>query len=190
MAGNERLVERILADARDQAAAIVNSAERKAAERTAAAEAWAKEQTDLGRVSAEQEGEELIRRRKTVAALEVKKLCLKHKRICIDKAFSRALEKLCALPEADCRKWIEQTLQAQADEGDVVILAEGCPVSDDYVKGLPVYAERRLKGVRRSNDFSGGMVLSGSRFDKSLTYESLLAESRQALETEVSGLLF
>ena len=51
MAGNERLVERILADARDQAAAIVNSAERKAAERTAAAEAWAKEQTDLGRVS-------------------------------------------------------------------------------------------------------------------------------------------
>ena len=80
MAGNERLVERILADARDQAAAIVNSAERKAAERTAAAEAWAKEQTDLGRVSAEQEGKELIRRRKTVAALEVKKLCLKHKR--------------------------------------------------------------------------------------------------------------
>ncbi len=190
MSGNERLVERILADARDQAAAIVKSAEQRAAERIAAAEAQARDMMEKGRISAEREGEELIRRRRTVAALEVKKLCLKYKCAGIDAAFARALEKLCALPEETTRNWIGDMLVRYAEEGDRVILSVRCPVADEYVKDLRVYADRKLAGVCRSGDFQGGMILSGSRYDKCLTYEALLEESRKELETEVSDMLY
>ncbi|MDY5677853.1 MAG: hypothetical protein SPK59_03665, partial [Eubacteriales bacterium] len=52
------------------------------------------------------------------------------------------------------------------------------------IKRLAVFGEKHLT-LGDDGDFSGGLVLSGKKYDKSLTFKSLLQETRSVLQSEV-----
>ena len=123
-------------------------------------------------------------RRATVAEIDAKKEVLAARVRCIDMAFSRAEEKLCDIDTATYLAFIEAMLVKYADDGDVVVVAKNAKVDREDIKRLAVFGEKHLT-LGEDGDFSGGLVLSGKKYDKSLTFKSLLQETRSVLQSEV-----
>ena len=175
------LINRILSDAESSAAAIVEKARQSADESVRQAQEKAL-QTLF--VELEQERRRTLERRATVAEIDAKKEVLAARVRCIDMAFSRAEEKLCDIDTATYLAFIEAMLVKYADDGDVVVVAKNAKVDREDIKRLAVFGEKHLT-LGEDGDFSGGLVLSGKKYDKSLTFKSLLQETRSVLQSEV-----
>lgn len=187
MADVEVIVKRIEADAQAQAEAIVSQATERANAAVAAAELAAREELAATEDALKVESAQLLSRKKTVAGLEVRKIRLGAYTEAIERAYRAALEQLCALSEADTLALLARLLEAHAEEGDVVVTAQGAP--REKIEALPVFAHKNLSLALEHGDFRGGVFLVGKTYDKSLTYESLLADGRTQTESKVLELL-
>lgn len=178
------LINRILSDAESSAAAIVEKARQSADESVRQAQEKALQTQQKLFVELEQERRRTLERRATVAEIDAKKEVLAARVRCIDMAFSRAEEKLCDIDTATYLAFIEAMLDKYADDGDVVVVARNAKVDREDIKRLAVFGEKHLT-LGEDGDFSGGLVLSGKKYDKSLTFKSLLQETRSVLQSEV-----
>ena len=179
------LINRILSDAESSAAAIVEKARQSADESVRQAQEKALQTQQKLFVELEQERRRTLERRATVAEIDAKKEEVLAARVrCIDMAFSRAEEKLCDIDTATYLAFIEAMLVKYADDGDVVVVAKNAKVDREDIKRLAVFGEKHLT-LGEDGDFSGGLVLSGKKYDKSLTFKSLLQETRSVLQSEV-----
>lgn len=185
----EKIISRILSDAEKQAAEITADAERRADGISQAAEDAARAKYRENEARLLELGASVSSRRRTVAALEIKKIRLAARREVLAEAFRRAGEKLAALPQKDYLALVSGLLSACAEEGDRVVLAAACPLSDADVSALPVFGEKNLTLAARRGDFAGGVFLEGARYDKSATFETLL-EQQRTMEPELDNFLF
>ena len=192
MDGQQKIIDKILSDATHDAGEMLSEALKKAEALVAAKQAEADAEYDLSVEEARKAGEEVVRRRLTVADLEVKKLLLSAKKQAVDEAFEESLKKLLALPKEEYAALVESMIASAADDGDVVVISE----NDKNVLTKAVFDKisakigKKLTLSDTFGNFKGGVMLLGKGVDKNLTFESELALLRDEVEPEVAKIMF
>lgn len=192
MDGQQKIIDKILSDATHDAGEMLSEAIKKAEALVAAKQAEVDAEYALAVEEARKAGEEVVRRRLTVADLEVRKLLLSAKKEAVDKAFEKGLEKLLSLPKSDYCALVERMVAASADDGDVVVVSE----NDKNVLTKAFFAEiskkigKKLTLSDTFGNFRGGVMLLGKGVDKNLTFESELGLLRDEVEPEVAKIMF
>lgn len=192
MDGQQKIIDKILSDATHDAGEMLSEALKKAEALVAAKQAEADAEYDLSVEEARKAGEEVVRRRLTVADLEVKKLLLSAKKQAVDEAFEESLKKLLALPKEEYTALVESMIASAADDGDVVVISE----NDKNVLTKAVFDKisakigKKLTLSDTFGNFKGGVMLLGKGVDKNLTFESELALLRDEVEPEVAKIMF
>lgn len=136
------------------------------------------------------ERDEIIKRKTTVASLEVKKLVLQAKKQIVDKAFDEAA-KLIKSDEKAYKNLIERMLSF-VEDGDEIMLSEFDEklVSDEFVEKAVKKLGKKATISEKRGSFKGGIKLVGKNTDKNLTLEAELAEFRREEESVVAQILF
>ena len=192
MDGQEKIIDKILSDAKHDAGEMLSEALKKAEALVAAKQFEADAEYDLSVEEARKAGEEVVRRRLTVADLEVKKLLLSAKKQAVDEAFEESLKKLLALPKEEYAALVGSMIASAADDGDVVVISE----NDKNVLTKAVFDKisakigKKLTLSDTFGNFKGGVMLLGKGVDKNLTFESELALLRDEVEPEVAKIMF
>lgn len=192
MDGQQKIIDKILSDATHDAGEMLSEALKKAEALVAAKQAEADAEYDISVEEARKAGEEVVRRRLTVADLEVKKLLLSAKKQAVDEAFEESLKKLLALPKEEYAALVESMIASAADDGDVVVISE----NDKNVLTKAVFDKisakigKKLTLSDTFGNFKGGVMLLGKGVDKNLTFESELALLRDEVEPEVAKIMF
>lgn len=192
MDGQQKIIDKILSDAKHDAGEMLSEALKKAEALVAAKQSEADAEYDLSVEEARKAGEEVVRRRLTVADLEVKKLLLSAKKQAVDEAFEESLKKLLALPKEEYTVLVGSMIASAADDGDVVVISE----NDKNVLTKAVFDKisakigKKLTLSDTFGSFRGGVMLLGKGVDKNLTFESELALLRDEVEPEVAKIMF
>lgn len=189
MKGKEAIVEKIVSDARAIANSTLEEASACGRSTIAAAENDARIYREKNMRESYEERDEIIRRKTTVANLEVKKLVLAKKQQVISQAFSEAVR----LIKADRQGYFDilKGMISKADDGDKIFFS----VSDaDIVdeKWLLDAAKEQKKDVTFGGygSFVGGMVAEGGDSDKNMTLEVELQAIRESYEATIADILF
>ena len=177
-------IDGILSRAGEEAAAITArwqaQVDRESAERKAKNE----------RAAAEHE-ERLV----SVAQMESRKVLLAAKQEMVEKAFSLALDKLCAMPDEQYIAVAAELLTRAAAEGRGTVIFS--PADRERVGAAAVAeANRRLgdKGAltlaEEKRNIRGGFILSNGNIEVNCTFETLVRLNRGTMSGEVAKLLF
>lgn len=190
MTGKEAIIAKIMADAQRKANSTLEEGSKKALEIISVAHNDAKIYKDKHMAESYVERDEIVKRKITVANLEVKKSLLKVKKTMIDKAFDEALVEI--KKEKDAYLALIERMLSFAEDGDVVTIAE----SDKNVVKKTWVTERAKKlgkiitVNKEYGNFAGGIILSGSGSDKNLTLEVELDSVRDIYEPQIAELIF
>jgi len=183
----EALTDRIRADAKAEAEAIVCAAEEKAAEEVKKAEAEAK----ASREAEEREVAERIRAMDegslASARLEAKKIALAERRRVISTVYERALNSLLSLDEKQTTALFSRLLDEYAEEGDEVVLAVNFPFP---AKAREIAEKKKLKFSRERANIEGGFLLRGKTSDRDVSYGALLLIDREKHQSELARKIF
>ncbi len=219
MTGLDKIIDRILSDAKDRAREILEAASldcRAMAEEFAAkAEKMRSEIAD----AAESRGEAIVSRAKSAAAMERRSLLAKTKAALIDEAFEAARAEI---RDTDFGKYRELltallagALVEEAKSADQAIAfgdeieefdtyevlmneADRAAYGTAVVEGAK-RAVRALIGAERTEkvrlsdavaDIDGGLVLRYGSIEANCSLSMLMSEMRRALESKVSAILF
>lgn len=189
MTGKTAIIEKILSDARSIANSTLEEASARGTEILNVAKNDARIYRERNMTESYAEREEIIRRRITVANLEVKKSILQTKQGIMSRAFEQAERAI----KEDVKGYLKllENMLSRASDGDTVIFAE----SDKSLVGAKwLSAKAEDLGVKLKfggyGDFSGGMILSGDGSDKNLTLEVELKSVREEFEPQIAELLF
>lgn len=196
--GVEKIAEKILGDAREEAERLLEEARREAARIRAQGE----EDADRVRASilaqAEAEVERLRREKLAEARLEAKRRILAAKRVALDRVFQEALRRLQELPQGDYFKLLEALILEGAETGEEELILSPadreCLPSGFLQEVNEALREKGKAGALRLADETrgpdGGVVLRGRRYEIDASLPTLIRSAREGLETAVAEILF
>ena len=190
MEGKQAIINKILEDANYSANEITLNAEKEVSSLLDSARKLADDYTNTQKIALQKETEEIVKRRLTVAELDVRKLTLKAKQDLIGEVFSLVLTKLCNLEKKSYLSFVESLLIKNADEGDAIVLSKDGVLSKEDFVSLDIYKQKNLSVKSEIGDFKGGIMLIGESSDKDLTFSSLVNNLTEEKTSEVAQLLF
>ncbi len=179
------LIERILSDAKSSAQSIVANARADSDELLIAEKNKALEIKQQNDITLRIEADKIIARTAIVAEIDAKKALLAAKVQCVDMAFERAKEKLCALDKKAYTQFILKLISLYAEENDIIVLSKKNNTDLKALKESADFFNKKLSIADFFGDFSGGIILKGKNYDKNLTFETLLEQQKNQLQKEV-----
>ena len=186
--GQQEIIDRIVADAEAEAANMIADAEKVADAVRAESEAEAEKLVSATQVEIAARAKAIADGKASAARLDGAKILLAEKRRVLDSVYTRAYEKLLALPEKECLALYATLLQKYAEEGDEVVLSARFRYATELSK-LPVVAEKKLK-LTANGAFDGGFVLHGKYADTDLTFLAILERDKEKSQAEISKRIF
>lgn len=219
MTGLDKIIERILADAKERARVILEQAQsdcrRTAAEYAARADAICEEIAER----AMREGEQLVVRARSAAAMTRRNILLAAKSEMLDEVFEAAREQICDTDYGKYRELLvallscalleqskgEQQALANGDEVEAVdafevLLSENdrARFGDSVIEGARRVTERRIGAERVARlrlsqecaDIDGGLILRCGDVEINCSITVLLRDMRRVLEERISSMLF
>jgi len=194
----EKIVEKILEDARAEAQRTLEEAEREAAKIEAQSEAEAERVRASILKDAQEKAERRARQVLAEARLEAKRRVLSARRKALERVFAEALRRLRRLPEEAYVELLKRLIVQAAETGREEII-----VSPDDRAKLPasflreVNEELRKRGKpgeltlsREMRPLGGGVVLRSSRVEINASFPVLIERVRERLEIDVAKMLF
>lgn len=188
ISGTNKLAERIVNDAQEEARAMLQEAESVAlgisresdkAVSARRAELLSQKESTIN---------SLISGYRTRASLDGKKDALFQKRAVIDLAFTQAYAAMLALDAKERKRICLSMLRENAEGGETVLPAKADRDSlESLVSELP---EKKFVLSGENAAIDGGFILLGNGYEKDCSFRSLLATVRDAEETAVYQLLF
>lgn len=185
----QAIVEKIIADAREEAQAIIADAEIKAEGTVAAANARAERRLQGEKAASDRRAESILEGKAATARLDCAKILLGEKRGVIDEIYSRALKSLLSLGKAEAMHLISGLLEEYAEEGDEVMFAGNFGYAQEASK-LDIVKEKKLKISAKKADIDGGILLVGKSSDKDLSFGALLAADREENQADIAAKIF
>ncbi len=191
----DRLLARILDDARGEAAKIEAQASAQAAEIRARAEREAAALAAETEARAQAAHDEAIEHAETAAQLEARKQALASRRMVLDEAFAAALKELCAM-QGEAREALLISMAAQeADGGETLrpARADEAGMAAVLQKANAKLAESGRAALTLGavdESIAGGFTLAGRGYEKDCSFEAMLREARDRLEGGVAKRLF
>lgn len=168
--------EKILAEGREQAAALEKEAEEEAKRR-----------------AEDQKGKDIA-----TAELELRKALLAQKQGLIQQVFDQALKRMANLKGQEYQRFITKLLLNVVEVGDEQVVFSG---SGDHEIGEKLLEEvnarlakegrkGNLRIVREDRDLQGGFILRRGKMEVNCSLKALFNTVREELEPQVSGILF
>lgn len=193
----DAILEKIEADAQDDARNLLNSAREKTEAMRAAFDEAAEQKRKTTLSEAQKEAEALRDRMLRMASLEERKKTLEMKRGEIDQAFAQALTRMRSMPTDKAKAFHKQLLMmnAQGDE-TLIISEEDAALFDDAFMAQANEAMQKSGkpgSLRLSSErlpLQGGFVLSRDGMEVNCSYDSLLRAARDEMEGEIAAILF
>lgn len=198
MSGVDKILEKILNDARESADVITGQAELQADElRERKLHQAEKKAEDVLR-AAQAEEQEILRRKQAVCDLELRKRTLAVKREAMQEAFDLAQERLLALEEERYRAFMQKLIVgcAALGDGELTVAARDAHVIDKRfvdriekqlkAEGTPV----RLHIAGMDDSLCGGFIYAAGGMQVNCTVSAILEQQREALEASVYSVLF
>lgn len=185
----QQIVERILSDAKAEAATIVQEAEKTAAKIQADASLRAKLRAKETEETMQAKRASILEKRAAAARLDSAKRLLGEKRKVVEAVYDEALSRLLELSKEDCLALVEKLLKNYAEAGDEIFFAKNFAYRSE-VALLPVIQEKQLKISSETMALDGGLWLKGKISDKDLSFGSLLAADKDAYQAELAKELF
>lgn len=192
MEGKEAIVDSILVSARDAAANIVADAKAERDELVATTLESAEREGAEQLARAHEDAAMLKSRRLKLAELDSRKVILTAKQQVIEKAYVQAETKILNMTDNVYRDFIGSIVCRYAEDGDEIIIAarDAKRLHYDWVDGLNKKLHMNLTLSDRCHNGRGGVILTNAKYDKNLTVEMLVAETRTQTESEVAARLF
>lgn len=185
----QKIVDKILSDANEEAIAIVGSAQDKSAKMLADSSLRAEKTREAVEKDTLEKVESIFEKRAADARLECAKIRLIEKRTVIDAVYALALQKLIALNKEDTLCMCKNLLEKYAETGDTVYFAENFKYGAE-VERLPVCKEKGLRFAKERLAIDGGMKLVGEIADKDLSFGAMLATDKDAYQATLAKALF
>ncbi|MFI3229458.1 MAG: V-type ATP synthase subunit E family protein [Bacillota bacterium] len=137
------------------------------------------------------ERQEILRRRISVANLEVKKLMLAAKMQVLDATFDMAKKSILALPKAEYKAIISGMLDMASDK-DVVYISErdASIITANFITTEAKNRGIKLKLAKEYANIEGGIILSDGTMDKNLSIEVELLSLREEMESKIAKDMF
>ena len=220
MNGIKKITDKILAEAKAAEAAALEQAAEKAAAILAEGEEKAEAVRERIEEKAAREGESIVSRAKSTAAMNRRSVDLAARGELIDETFAQAFAQIEALPTEEyramlCRMLCDAMLEHQATaaesralHGDEVEVVEAYEVilndADHYAIGQTLVDEtrralqgrcdplelRKLVLAPRTVKIRGGVILRCGDVETNCSLETIFAQTRAAREAEVCRILF
>lgn len=192
MEGKEAIITTIISEAEKKAESIVADA---MAEKDALLEQTRnalKKQNERALKEAEAEAERTVERKRTLAALDGKKLTLAAKQAVIDKVYEAAITKTLNMTDHVYREYIGELVKRYADDGDEIMISErdAKRLNYDWATSLGASIGKDLTLSSRQHKGKGGIILVGFKCDKNLTFETIVKQLRPSTEGEIASRLF
>ncbi len=198
MAGSEKITERIVQQAQQQAQGILDQADAQAAAAIARAVHDAEQKAEAVIKQAALEAQDSAVRTMAVADLTLRKQMLTQKRAVLGEAFQKAAHQLSAMEDkqyAELYAKLVLEIVQKGSEGIAPAMADEKRLGEGFVasvnnalmqKGLP--GDVKLLPARSQIAFGCVVVSGGMEVD--LSVESVLRQTRERCEGEVASLLF
>ncbi len=190
MTGKEAIIDKIRQDAIQKANSTLEEGSKRAQEAISIAYNDAKIYKEKNMAESYAERDEIVRRKITVANLEVKKMMLQAKKQVIDRAFDEAV----ALIKADKKGYLALIgrMLKFAEDGDEVVISETDKdtVSKDFVVKEGAKYGKKVTASKTYGAFCGGIILRSENADKNLTLEEELSGVRREHEPAIAEVLF
>ena len=173
------LLDKIIAEANEKASSLRAEAKARADALISAAEEESAALSESARKLASSSAPEVLKRRRSMAELEVRKILLEGKQELISKSYQEALDRVVASPKY--QDLLLSMICSSAEEGDSVQFALSDEGKINETKILSAASKKlgfALSAAKEKGDFRGGIVLLGKHYDKNLTLESELARLR------------
>ncbi|MCJ7652965.1 MAG: V-type ATP synthase subunit E [Actinobacteria bacterium] len=194
----DKLIERILSDARERAERITSEAQMRRMEMISEAN---REEEALSRrivEAAKRAADEEKKQRTTMAALEARKAILEEKQALISEVFERALKALVGLPQEQYVELMVGMLVAVMDDKDGQLILSAVDrqrVGEEIVaranSTLEGSARRgRVSLSSRTRDIAGGFILFTEGVEINDSFEAQIESRRLELEPLVVEILF
>jgi len=185
--GLEAIKLRILADAREEADAILRQARETAAELKEKNEQTAAQLLTEARQTGNARAEAVVSRARSLAALDQRKTLLGARQELVDETIRLALERLAAL-EPERKLVLYQALIEQSGmaEGEVILSRQ------DQMLGPRLLLQSRcqISVSEQAGNFAGGLVIRSGLIEENLTFETLIKNDRPALVRLAADILF
>ena len=107
----------------------------------------------------------------------------------MDGIYRRAVGRMNGMSESQYLAFLEGVISRYAEEGDKIVLAQNCPISKEKLSALPTVKARKLE-LCFDGKFNGGVILSGEKCDKDLTFDAVCESVREETEAQLSQTLF
>ena len=190
----EKVVEKILADAKTQAEKIKAEAEGKvkqADERTAAQLAdFDKETAELEKKAFEEAKSRVL----ATARMDIAKQSLRTRKTLIDEVFVRAGDEIKNMNDADYVQLMKKLLLACVETGDEEIVTgkKETRLGTDFLSEVnsQLGDKGNLTFAGNKADIEAGFILSRGKVRANVSLEVLLGQIREELETEIAKELF
>ena len=194
----DRLIERILHDARERAERIVSEAQMRRMEMISEARRTAEDRHTRQINTARRAAEEEKKQRVTMAVLDARKVILGEKQELIQEVFDRALKAFVELPEEKYIELLVDMLTAAAGEknGELVLSpGDRERVGERIVSTANAILEESGKRGRvtlstMTRDIAGGFILHMDGIEINNSFEAQINSRRLELELQVVEILF
>lgn len=193
MTGAEKIIERILQEAREQANAIVAETQQECAQIAAQGKEQAQTQAQALLAKSKVDAVESVRRMKAVAELDARKNVLAAKQTVISEAFDAAHKQLLAMPRPAYAQLMKQVVVAQATSGDIIrpAKADADVFTAEFVADVnKALGEGKQVKLGRPLELSGGCVLQSGAMERNCSIDALLRIVREQQEAQVAAILF
>jgi len=185
--GLEAIKLRILADAREEADAILRQARETAAELKEKNDQAAAQLLAEARQTGKARAEAVVSRARSLAALDQRKTLLGARQELVDETIRLALERLTALePERKLALYQALIEQSGMAEGEVILSRQ------DQMLGprLLLQSRRQISVSEQVGDFAGGLVIRSGLIEENLTFETMIKNDRPVLVRLAADILF
>ena len=193
---SEKVIEKILAEAKENAQKIISEAEQKLADEKAKLDQqlndFQQQTKTLVAKAAEDEKTHIIAAEKMALAIQF----LAEKRKILDQAFNAALKQLQKLPDDQYRKLIVKLLLESAETGEEEVIIDknekriDQQLIDKINKQLSSPKKSGLKLSSQKQDIGPGFILKRGKINTNVTLDVLLNIARKELEIDLAKQLF
>lgn len=196
--GAEKIVEKILQDARDKAQEITSGAQAEAGKIVAEANKAAEGKKTVSLAAGDKEAALTKQRIVASAHMEAKKLLLQTKQELLSAAFDSALEKIKNMDNTQFERLMTNLMINLVETGDEAVIiseADKKRLSPEflYYVNRTIAKEQVPCNVTMSDevrDIPSGFILKRGDVEINATFEALLRQKKDALSAEVVKILF
>ncbi|MHC5082775.1 MAG: V-type ATP synthase subunit E [Planctomycetota bacterium] len=192
----EQVVEKILSQARDEAAGILTEAKDKAAGQKAALESELAEFNKKTEEMAADAAADKLQRMLASARMANAKQMLSSKVAIIDDVFEQAKAAVNQLPDKDYLELMTALMKKSVETGDeeVIVGKSETRIDDSFIKDVNRQLGTGFKGNLRMSsqkgDFAGGFILARGKVQINACTDVLIERLRETLDMELSAELF